>query len=160
MEDNVIRRKWEQGKGVRVDNLAHISFTGEYAAHTFEIYAVDVDGQPKTLNGTVSAKFWNKNTGITVPLDGVVVNGAASVTLSTSCYTDNGLFLLTIYYTTGSTHTVIYSGVGTVMASQSDTIAYPTAAIPDVASLIDQAQTLIDTIDIATVAETKTYLGL
>lgn len=144
MENNVIVRKWKNTGFVKVDDLSGLAFTGESGAHSFRIQGFDADDNKQSITGTISGKFWNKDTDITTPLTGSLDDGDALVTFDPACYANDGLFVLTLFSTNGSTVTCIYCGVGSVKTSQSSTIAYPTAAIPDVAALINQIQAILN----------------
>ncbi len=143
MENNVIVRKWKNTGFVKVDDLSGLAFTGESGAHSFRIQGFDADDNKQPITGTISGKFWNKDTDITTPLTGSLDDGDALVTFDPACYANDGLFVLTLFSTNGSTVTCIYCGVGSVKTSQSSTIAYPTAAIPDVDDLIREVQNVM-----------------
>lgn len=172
----VIRRVWRQDKLLNVDRLAGYIFTGESDAHTFEISGLN-RRQEVLIEGEIAATFLNAQ-GVTVPLTGSVTDGIASVTLTENCYAVQGPFTLTIYAEGDEETVVIYCGTGLVKRGDSDTVSYPSAAIPSVVQLITDLQDLIDTIpqdytalsdaveelqeiaDVATVSETTAYLGI
>ena len=136
---NTLDRRRVRGNMLEVDNLYGTAFTGEENAHIFRI--TDYEGSTAVaFTGEIAGKFINP-AGVTVPLSGSLdEDGRALVTLDEHCYAVEGRFILTIW----SGSEVIYCGVGQVMNSQTDTIDYPTAGIPDVAALIQQLQTILN----------------
>lgn len=136
---NILDRRCVRGSLVAVDNLFGTAFTGEEDAHTFRVTVYE-GNTAVPLTGTVAGKFISP-TGTTVPLSGSLdEDGRALVTLDEHCYVVGGRFILTIW----SGAEVIYCGVGWIMDSETEVIAYPTAAIPDVAALIQQLQTILN----------------
>ena len=136
---NILDRRHVRGSMLAVDNLYGTAFTGEENAHVFRITDYE-GGAAVAFTGEIAGKFINP-AGVTVPLSGSLdEDGRALVTLDEHCYAVAGRFILTIW--AGSE--VIYCGVGQVMNSQTDTIDYPTAGIPDVAALIQQLQTILN----------------
>lgn len=69
-------------------------FDGEQGAHTFIITATR-GGEPFLLSGAVSGVFLNPNDA-GIALTGSIVDGAAVLTLSNTCYALTGRFTLTI----------------------------------------------------------------
>ena len=121
-----------------VDILPGFLFTGEKSAHVFVILCRR-GGQmvPLPAGSTVSGEFLN-DAGQTVALTGQVVDGAAALTLSPSCYAVKGKFRLTIYHTEGDVTGAIYSGEGKISASGSDVAIDPGTVIASVAALMAQ----------------------
>ena len=89
-----------------------LTFTGEKNAHKFVIAGIR-NGSPVNLSGTVTAQFICPDNA-TVPINGAIEGGKATVTLSDECYEVPGRFRLSIFNTDGGATVCIYSAVGTV----------------------------------------------
>ncbi len=138
MNNNMIDRRFVTGGMLPVDHLYGSAFTGESGAHSFRITRYEGNA-PAAISGQITGNFINP-AGVTVPLSGSVDDeGRAVVTLDEHCYAVEGGFTLTIW----ADAQVIYRGDGQVMKSQTETIAYPTAAIPDVDDLIREVQNVV-----------------
>lgn len=142
MVNNVINKKWVKGGQVIVDNLTGTAFTGESGAHTFRISGVDAHQAAVDITGTITAKFLAANN-VQVPLTGALEDGAAVVTLTEACYQIPGRYVLSIFATNDGTTLCIYCGVGNVFCTSSDTVQYPSAALPDLNQLMLDVQELI-----------------
>lgn len=95
-------------------------------AHRFTIH---VDGE--TLTGDITG-FFVRADGGTVHIVGTIADGAAVVVLPQACYTTPGAFRLTIF----ADETAIYTCVGSVIASQTDTVVDPEHIVPDLPAVI------------------------
>lgn len=136
----IIKRVWRQDKMVNVDVLNGFVFTGESDAHQFVISGKNGDA-PVAITGSITANFKNAK-GEIVPLTGAVEDGEAVVTLTNSCYAVEGPFSLTIFADT----ICIYAAIANVINSSGEVIAYPTASIPSIQELIEEAQDVIASI--------------
>lgn len=151
--NDIIKRVWWQDKTVTPDDLNGYIFTSESQAHTFVIEGKNKNsGMPVLINGTVTGEFVNAD-GVTVPLTGSA-NGVATLTLTPECYFVPGRFKLTIYVRNGSQNVCIYLGNGHCDKSASDTVAYPSTALPDLAQLMAQFKSQMDNIYSAFPTET------
>ena len=142
MDPIIIERIWKQGTPVQVDNLSGTAFTGEAQAHTFRISGQDSSGEALSITGAITAKFIT-STQVVVPLTGSIDSGAAVVTLTSECYAVPGNFVFAIYATNGSVTQCIYACVGNVFRTSAGSAAYPTAAIPDLVTLVNAVQAAI-----------------
>lgn len=143
MNNIILQKTWVQGRPVAVDNLLGTAFTGEAEAHTFIIKGVDAADQTVPISGDITGKLLASNN-VTVPLTGTIENGCAVVTLTEDCYYVPGKFIFSVYSTDGDTTICLYCAVGNIFRTASDIIEYPSAAIPDVAQLIEDLQYAID----------------
>lgn len=151
--NDIIKRVWRQDKTVTPDDLNGYIFTSESQAHTFVIEGKNKNtGMPVSINGTVTGEFVNAD-GVTVPLTGSA-NGVATLTLTPECYFVPGRFKLTIYVRNGSQNVCIYLGNGHCDKSASDTVAYPSTALPDLTQLMAQFNSRMDNIYSAFPTET------
>ena len=150
----IIKRVWRQDKMVNVDVLNGFVFTGESDAHQFVISGKNGDA-PVAITGSITANFKNAK-GEIVPLAGAVEDGEAVVTLTNSCYAVEGPFSLTIFADT----ICIYAAIANVINSSGEVIAYPTASIPSIQELIEEAQDVIASIpqDYSTLNQSVTDL--
>jgi len=140
MQPNIIERVWRQDKMVNVDVLNGFVFTGEVGAHKFVISGKNVN-TPVDISGTITANFKNAD-GVLVPLTGTIEDGKAVVVLSRECYAVEGPFSLMIFADT----VCIYAAIANVINSSGEALAYPTASIPSVQKLIEEAQDVIASI--------------
>ena len=165
---NTIIGTWHEGAIAQVQNLTGTAFTEEDEAHTFRISAEDANGDPASFTGTVTALFLRADE-TTIAIDGSLDSGAAVITLVADCYHVPGRFTIAIYVTSGGVSTCVYAAVGTVFRTSSDTVLDSGAEIPTLAELQEAysdcvtataaAQAIVDNWSIATLAETKSYLG-
>ena len=139
MENIILQKQWVQGAAVVPDDLRGTAFTGENGAHTFRVTGIDANQDPVAITGTITGKFLAANN-VTVPLTGSIDNGAAVLTLTEDCYAVPGRFIVSIFATNDDTTLCIYCGVGNVFRTESSIVAYPSASIPDIQELIDEAQ--------------------
>ena len=112
-------------------------FTTEGGAHEFTINCTQ-GGAAVTLSGTVTAKFIREETGDTILCAGSLSSGAAKVTLPADCYHRSGRFSLTIFVTSGSVATVIYSCTGTVKAAEDGTLIDEGTITPSYEEILQQ----------------------
>lgn len=143
MNNIILQKTWVQGRPVAVDNLLGTAFTGEAGAHTFIIKGVDAADQPVQISGDITGRLLASNN-VTVPLTGTIENGCAVITLTQDCYYVPGKFIFSVYSTDGDVTSCLYCAVGNIFRTASDIIEYPSAAIPDVAQLIEDLQYAID----------------
>lgn len=146
MENNVLQKRWVQGSNVVVDDLRGTMFTGEIGAHTFLVSGVGSAQETVPITGTITGRFLAANN-VSIPLEGSVADGVASLTLTEDCYIIPGRFVLSIYATNGGVKQCIYCGVGNVFRTQSDIIEYPSASIPDIEQIIADAQAAVTEIN-------------
>lgn len=137
--------------------LAGTLYGGEALAHKFVVGATQ-DGAAVALTGTVTAHFLRKADDAEVYLQGEIVDGAASVTLAQSCYTQPGRFELTVFVTANGTNMAVYSCSGNVRNTSAGTIIDPGTVIPSVDDIIakfDEMDAAVDAADAATSAATS-----
>lgn len=165
----VFERTWTQGAPVRVETLPGTAFTEEAKAHLFRISGADAEGGSLALSGTVLAKFLRADNQ-TIDISGTVSNGVANLTLVGDCYNVPGRFSLVIYISDGTATAAIYAAVGNIYRATSGQELDSGTAVPSLAQLEAAYQNALDAADaanqaaasiqIATVAETNTYLGI
>jgi len=126
-------------------------YGGEALAHRFTISATS-QGVVSPLSGTVTATFLRLADGAEVPLTGSVSGGAARVTLAQSCYTRPGRFELTIFITSGSSTTAIYSVSGNIRNTSAGTIVDPGQVVPSVEDIIAEYGQMQAAVDAANAA--------
>ena len=172
MDPIIIERTWSQGSPVEVEPLRGTAFTEESGAHQFRIAAVDQDRQPAALSGTVLGKMIRADNW-TVDIDGEIdqETGEAVLTLVGDCYNVPGRFSLVVYLSDGTDTMAVYACVGSVYRGTSGQELDSGTTVPTLQQLeaawqaaVTAAQEASDAAaalpDIATVAETKTYLGI
>lgn len=137
----IIERTWIQGTTAKPEELQDLAFQGEAAAHTFVIGCKTASGSSVALSGTVTGVYLGCNN-VTVPLDGTIEDGKASLTLDSNCYALPGRFVLSIYVEEDNERNCVYCGIGYMFRTQSDQIV-PSEALPEVNELIHQAQELL-----------------
>ena len=143
MDNIILRRSWISGSMVKVDSLDGQIFTGENEAHTFEIAGVSSSGASVPITGTITGRFLSSDN-LAHPLTGSIANGVATVTLTKECYLVPGHFVVSIYADDGNAPKIcIYCGVGNVFRTAGDSVAYPSATIPDLEDLLQDVQAAI-----------------
>ena len=143
--NNIIKRTWRQGSMVIIEDLRGVAFQAEENGHTFEISAIDRDGEPVALSGT-SAGVMLRCDNQDVALTCAVSDGKVTATLPANAYAVPGRFALTIFLTSGGQKVAIYAAVGTVKKTNSGTVAPP--AGDDVTDLISRINTAINAIPV------------
>lgn len=140
MDNIVIKKVWNPGKPVMVDDLTGNVFTGEDAAHTFEISSTIATSG---ISGTIAGKFLRADN-LTVPVTGgSASDGVASITLNEQCYEVPGRFVLSVFANDGTHNICIYCGVGSVTRTNSSRTVDPGTIISDVTELINRINTAI-----------------
>ena len=143
--NNIIKRTWRQGSMVIIEDLRGLAFQAEENGHTFEISAIDRDGEPVELSGTpagVMLRCDNQDVALTCAIS----SGKVTATLPANAYAAPGRFALTIFLTSGGQKMAIYACVGTVKKTNSGTVAPP--AGDDVTDLISRINTAINAIPV------------
>ena len=143
MEQRTFERTWIQGKSPAIDDLAGYLFQGEASADTFIIDGKSAAGESVEISGTIIGVYLGENNNM-VPLVGAVDDGKAVITLDDPCYKIPGKFVLTVYAVNGTQTVSLYCGIGYMFRTQSNRVAYPSKAIPDMQELIVAAQTAAD----------------
>lgn len=91
-------------------------------------------------------------------------DGAAVITLDADCYHVAGKIVISVYITdTDGNVQCVYCMVGSVYRAQSGTILDSGVTVPSLAQLTavyESCQSIVSGFSAATVAETKTYLGI
>ena len=123
------------------------------------------DGEPVDLSGvSCQAIFMNPNgTNIALTSYGTVSGNVAYVTLPPACYDYEGQFCLAIKLVGGGVTGTVRIVDGMVVNTGVSGAVAPTAAMPtyqEVLSVYEQVQPLAQAGGVATVAETKSYLGI
>lgn len=143
MDNMVLQKVWQQGQRLTVDDLSGCAFTGENAAHTFEISGKNASGTVP-ISGTIAGKFLRSDN-VTVPVTGTASDGVASITLTEDCYAVPGRFIFSVYANDGTHNICIYCGVGNVL--RTDSGEYEGGEIiTDVTALINAIETAVATI--------------
>lgn len=143
MDNMVLQKVWQQGQRLTVDDLSGCAFTGENAAHTFEVSGKNAAGAV-AISGTIAGKFLRSDN-VTVPLTGTASGGVASITLTDDCYVVPGRFIFSVYANDGTHNICIYCGVGNVL--RTDSGEYEGGEIiTDVTALINAIETAVATI--------------
>ena len=157
----IIERTADLGGLIVPEGLRGGLYANEAVAHRFVIHATR-GGEPVTLDGQVVATFIRADGG-TEELTGGIDDGAAVVTLPQSCYAVPGRFALTIFNngTDGST-TAVYSCVGNVINTTTDTIIDPGSVVPtmtDITAAYNAAQAALATANAAAGATSGALVG-
>lgn len=143
MDNMVLQKVWQQGQRLTVDDLSGCAFTGENAAHTFEISGKNASGAV-AISGTIAGKFLRSDN-VTVPVTGTASDGVASITLTEDCYAVPGRFIFSVYANDGTHNICIYCGVGNVL--RTDSGEYEGGEIiMDVTALMNAIETAVATI--------------
>ena len=102
--------------------------------------------------------------GSTVALTGTSSGNTATVAVNSDCVAIQGAITVNIQVVTGTTKTTVFTGKYNVLPFQTNNPVDPGSrtalAIGDLIEDIDEAKTVLDSLSIATVAETQQYLGL
>ena len=127
----------------------------ESLAHRFVIHGRR-GGADVNFTGNVSAYFI-KPDGETVDItNGTLDGGAAVVELPQICYAVSGRFMLTIFVTSGSTKTAVYSMTGNVRATKTDgEVVPPGTPVPEYSEIIGQYRDMVQATDAARAADAK-----
>lgn len=107
------------------------TLTSPLMSHQADAHRFTVHVQGETLTGDITG-FFVRADGGTVHIVGTIADGAAVVVLPQACYTTPGAFRLTIFVD----ETAIYTCVGSVIASQTDTVVDPEHIVPDLPAVI------------------------
>ena len=161
--NNTIKRTWNQGSMVNIEDLRGMTFQAESGGHTFVISAVDADGNAVALSGTPAGTMLrpdNTDQALTCSISG----GKVYATLPAGCYDVPGRAGITIFLTSNSQKAAIYAAVVSVTRTQSGTAAPGTTQ--SVVDLINAINTAIagipatDTAIKAAMAPTYSNSGL
>jgi hypothetical protein len=102
--------------------------------------------------------------GSTVALVGTSSGNTATVAVNSDCVAITGQITVNIQIVTGTIKTTVFTGKYNVLPFETNNPVDPgsrvTLAIGDLIEDIDEAKTVLDSLSIATVAETQSYLGL
>lgn len=147
--NNTIKRTWNQGSMVNIEDLRGMTFQAESGGHTFVISAVDADGNAVALSGTPAGTMLrpdNTDQALTCSISG----GKVYATLPAGCYDVPGRAGITIFLTSGGQKAAIYAAVVSVTRTQSGT-ASPgtTASVVDLVNAINTAISGIPATDTA-----------
>lgn len=140
-----------------------ILYQGDSNSNVLTVNLYD-DGVAYSGGGTVAGTAVRKDN-VTVPLTGGSVNGnVVSITLNASCFlAPGGRLEVYVNLTSEGVTTTILNVVYLVVRTTTDDIVDPSGEIAlNVATLvaeIEEAKTVFDSMTVATVAETKSYLG-
>ena len=147
--NNTIKRTWNQGSMVNIEDLRGMTFQAESGGHTFVISAVDADGNAVAMSGTPAGTMLrpdNTDQALTCSISG----GNVYATLPAGCYDVPGRAGITIFLTSGGQKAAIYAAVVSVTRTQSGT-ASPgtTASVVDLVNAINTAISGIPATDTA-----------
>lgn len=147
--NNIIKRTWNQGSMVNIEDLRGMTFQAESGGHTFVISAVDADGNAVAMSGTPAGTMLrpdNTDQALTCSISG----GNVYATLPAGCYDVPGRAGITIFLTSGGQKAAIYAAVVSVTRTQSGT-ASPgtTASVVDLINAINTAISGIPATDTA-----------
>lgn len=121
------------------------------------------NGEPVTLSGSING-YCVLADGTTVPIAGTRSGNTAYITLIPSAYMVPGLIYITIKNTASSVVTTLLACGGVVVKSRTSQVAPSQQVIDDwtnqISAELQQFEDVIAEVDIATVAETQTYLGI
>ena len=102
--------------------------------------------------------------GSTVALVGTSSGNTATVAVNSDCVAITGQITVNIQIVTGTIKTTVFTGKYNVLPFETNNPVDPGSrvalAIGDLIEDIDEAKTVLDSLSIATVAETQSYLGL
>lgn len=116
-----------------------------------------------TIGGSVAGAVICPD-GSSVALEGSSSGNTATVALNSDCVAIPGEITVNIQIVTGTVKTTVFTGKYNVIPFETGNPVDPGSrtalAIGDLIEDIDEAKTVLDSLSIATVAETKQYLGL
>ena len=123
------------------------------------------DGEPVDLEGAVCEGFFRNAEGTNIALTstGAVTGNEAYITLPQACYNVEGQFCLAIKLIGGGVTGTMRIVDGMVDNTNTSSPVAPTETVPtyqEVLSVYEQVLPLAEAGGVATVAETKTYLGI
>ena len=137
--NNTIKRTWNQGSMVNIEDLRGMTFQAESGGHTFVISGVDADGNAVALSGTPAGTMLrpdDTDQALTCSVSG----GKVYATLPAGCYDVPGRAGITIFLTSDSQKTAIYAAIVSVTRTQSGTVAPgTTASVVDLINAINAA---------------------
>ena len=136
MEKRTIERTWIQGEKPKPDGLKDFAFQGEALADTFIIDGATSAGAAVDITGTITA-LWLGENNVTIPQNVTIENDKAVVTLDDDCYGYPGKFIFSVFATNDGVIQCIYCGIGTILRTQSEAVAYPSDTIPDILELVE-----------------------
>lgn len=142
MEKRRIERTWIQGEKPKPDGLKDFAFQGEALADVFIIDGVTTDGAAVEITGTITA-LWLGENNVTITMNGSIDDDKAIVTIDDACYRYHGKFIFSVFATNDTQTQCIYCGIGTILKTQSESVAYPSDTIPNVLDLIDDINEVI-----------------
>ena len=142
MEKRRIERTWIQGEKPKPDGLKDFAFQGEALADVFIIDGVTTDGAAVEITGTITA-LWLGENNVTITMNGSIDDDKAIVTIDDACYGYPGKFIFSVFATNDTQTQCIYCGIGTILKTQSESVAYPSDTIPNVLDLIDDINEVI-----------------
>ena len=145
---------------------------GNAMAHAFRLTVLNENGSAADLSGVgITGEFLRPDNETVSPITGTKSGNVLEIILPPSCYAAMGRFTFTMDVTNGGkTRTALWVN-GTVERKNSTTIVDPGTPVTNYETIIananaaaERANTAADripeSIDIATLAETKTYLGI
>ena len=160
----VIERWYDQdlSKGVPTRMLGNLYYQD---ANSIKIgVRVFYNGQPTALDGSISA-YCVLADGSTVPINtGTKSGNTAYITLPPSAFNVLGIERITIKNVSNNVVTTLLSAVGVVVQARTSSQTNPGQVVDDWTNQINaklaQFDDVIQQVDIATVAQTKSYLGI
>ena len=138
-------------------------------AHALRVTVINEDGTDADLTGVgVVASMLKANGDTVTPINGTVSGNVAEVILLASCYTTPGRFKLTMNLSSGEQVRTVLWLEGYVEKNTSSTIIDPGTPVGNISTAIANANAAASAAnaaaeilsEIATVNETKTYLGI
>lgn len=142
----VFTRVYNSTQPVRVEQMHGNTFNGEDGAHQFVITGVPT--------GTVTA-YMMRADGTTCTVDGTNADDTATVTLNQDCYNVPGRFTFSIFVGDIGARVCVYTCVGTVYRTRTETIIDSGDVVPSLDDIID----MYDDVRAAT-AEAKAVSGV
>ena len=145
---------------------------GNAQAHAFRLTVLNDSGSAADLSGIgVTGEFLRPDNETVSPITGTKSGNVLEIILPPSCYAAQGRFTFTMDVTNGGkTRTALWVN-GTVERKNSTSIVDPGTPVTNYETIIANANaaaeranaaadSIPESIDIATLAETKTYLGI
>lgn len=130
--------------GVSLLMLRQSFLTGDAGAHEFRIRAVK-GHETVDLTGASVSGYLMRSDGTTLPLDGTVVDGEASLVLTAGCYSVPGRFLLSIQAVCGDATSTLFLGEGLLRAAVSDQVVLPVQPLnPTLENIAAKVEEMVD----------------
>ena len=155
---------WKGPAAVSLNSM----FLGDKNANRLGANVFD-DGEAVALGGSCTGKAIRSD-GSTVALSGTISGNQAYIDLPAACYAIPGPIQIYVIWGNSSTITTLVAGFGHVQVTETGTVIDPGTVVPDLSELLtmleameqatEAAEAAAASIQVATLTETKNYLGI